>query len=181
MAQILAIRAVQLLRENIGALLAERRLKQKDLASWCGHSEAWISAFLREEREIPVKELDRIADFFALATYQLFQPGISRSTERRHAQRRVGRDRRVSQDRRIMRQTAAELDRVRHATETPIPADGSLHRLIAQFVRDAGPILHADAGRQTPVARPPQSAARALRRATGRPDDPERQGPPVKP
>jgi hypothetical protein len=52
--------------------------------------------FTNDERNLPLKYLDRIADFFGLATYQLFQPGISARYERRKAERRTGRDRRVS-------------------------------------------------------------------------------------
>ena len=46
---------------------------------------------------MPLKYLDRIADFFGIATYQLLQPGISPLTERRSGlDRRLGRDRRIS-------------------------------------------------------------------------------------
>ena len=49
------------------------------------------------ERGVPLKHLDRIADFFGIATYQLLQPGISPLTERRSGrERRTGHDRRVS-------------------------------------------------------------------------------------
>lgn len=92
------MKALPLLKQNIEALLRARHQDQKDLAQWCRRSKAWLSAALtNEDRGIPVKYLDRIADFFGLATYQLFQPGITPLTERRSKiPRRSGRDRRIS-------------------------------------------------------------------------------------
>lgn len=107
-------KAPQMLRDNIGGLLAERRYQQADLAQWCGHSGAWLSAFLSGKRDLPLKDLDRIADFFGLVTYQLFQPGVARSTERRGGRdRRSGPERRVSAVTRNMQVVAAEIDRRR--------------------------------------------------------------------
>lgn len=97
------MKATFLLKKNIEALLSARGQSQHDLASWCRRSDAWISKILSEtsnpksERGVPLRDLDRIADFFGLAAYQLFQPGISPLTERRKGgDRRSGRDRRVS-------------------------------------------------------------------------------------
>ena len=92
------MKALPLLKQNIEALLRARHQDQKDLAQWCRRTEAWLSAALsKEERGIPVKYLDRIADFFGLATYQLFQPGITPLTERRsRVDRRRVKDRRIS-------------------------------------------------------------------------------------
>jgi hypothetical protein len=92
------MKALPLLKQNIDALLRARHQDQKDLAQWCRRTEAWLSAALtQEDRGIPVKYLDRIADFFGLATYQLFQPGITPLTERRSkVPRRSGHDRRIS-------------------------------------------------------------------------------------
>jgi len=92
------MKALFLLKQNIEAMLRARHQDQKDLAQWCRRSEAWLSAALtKEDRGIPVKYLDRIADFFGIATYQLFQPGITPLTERRSkVPRRQLRDRRVS-------------------------------------------------------------------------------------
>lgn len=97
------MKATFLLRQNIRALLRARGQKDSDLAQWCKKSRAWISKILAEDRddrtkvrELNVRDLDRIADFFGLATYQLFQPGISPLTERRSGHdRRSGRDRRI--------------------------------------------------------------------------------------
>lgn len=91
------MKAHHLLKQNIDALLKARGQKRKELAAWCRRSESWLSQiFTDDERNLPLKYLDRIAMFFGLATYQLFQPGISPLTERR-----VGPDRRSGKDRRI--------------------------------------------------------------------------------
>lgn len=97
------MKATYLLKRNIEALLAARHQSQHDLAVWCRRSDAWISKILSDtsnpkaERGVPLRDLDRIADFFGIAAYQLFQPGISPLTERRKvADRRSGRDRRLS-------------------------------------------------------------------------------------
>lgn len=97
--------APTLLAENISALLKLKGWKQKDLAQWCGHTTPWLNAFLLGKRSIPIKTLDRIADFFGIATYQLFQPGVARTTERRRGQdRRAGLERRISHETRMVRE-----------------------------------------------------------------------------
>jgi hypothetical protein len=100
------MKADSLLKQNVKALLRARRQSQHDLAQWCHRSDGWISKILgdedtaeeRDDRGLPLKYLDRIADFFGVAAYQLFQPGISPLGERRKAgERRKVRDRRVRQ------------------------------------------------------------------------------------
>ena len=91
------MKAHHLLKRNIDALLTARKQKRRELAAWCRRSESWLSQiFIDEERNIPLKYLDRIADFFGIATYQLFQPGISPLLERRKGERRKMADRRIS-------------------------------------------------------------------------------------
>lgn len=92
------MKASFLLKTNIDALLKARHQSRHDLALWCRRSDAWLSKILgKDNRNIPLEYLDRIADFFGLATYQLFQPGISPLLERRKgSDRRAGRDRRLS-------------------------------------------------------------------------------------
>lgn len=108
------MQASSLLKHNIDTLLRARGQSRKDLAQWCYRTESWISKiFNNANREIPLKYLDRIADFFGLATYQLFQPGISPLTERRCIERRTGTDRRVGNTHREMQAIATELSRVR--------------------------------------------------------------------
>jgi transcriptional regulator with XRE-family HTH domain len=93
------LKAHYLLKRNIDALLKARGQTRKDLAFYCRRTESWISKlFASDDKNVPLKYLDRIADFFGLATYQLFQPGITPLTERR-----TGRDRRGGVDRRLSR------------------------------------------------------------------------------
>jgi transcriptional regulator with XRE-family HTH domain len=109
------LKAHYLLKKNVDALLKARQQTRKELAFFCRRSEAWISKiFGSPNRNIPLKYLDRIADFFGLATYQLFQPGISPLTERRKGKdRRTGRDRRVSRVTEVLQPTPklADLER----------------------------------------------------------------------
>ncbi len=103
------LKAVNLLKHNIDEMLHARRQKRKDLAMWCHRSEAWLSQiFIDENRNVPLKYLDRIADFFGIATYQLLQPGISPLTERRAKTRRSGRDRRISNA--VLSERAGDVD-----------------------------------------------------------------------
>jgi transcriptional regulator with XRE-family HTH domain len=89
--------ATLLLKENIRELLRKRGHTAKQLARHCHRTESWISKTLSDpNRRIPSIYYDRIADFFGLTVYQLFQPGISPLTERR-----IGRERRRSGERRI--------------------------------------------------------------------------------
>jgi transcriptional regulator with XRE-family HTH domain len=97
------VKASYLFKQNIKALLRARGQTPHDLAFFCRRSDAWLSKILgKDDRNVPMKYLDKIADFFGIATYQLFQPGISALTERRS---RV--DRRVVQDRRVSQKMAA--------------------------------------------------------------------------
>jgi transcriptional regulator with XRE-family HTH domain len=96
------MKSTRLLRANLRALLRARGQTPHDLAFFCRRSDAWISKILNEDehdsqaRDLPLKYLDRIADFFGVAAYQLFQPGISAITERRKANdRRTGIERRA--------------------------------------------------------------------------------------
>jgi hypothetical protein len=113
------VKASKLLRHNIDTLLKARGQTRHDLAFWCRRSDAWISKIFKDSDDggqansIPLKYLDRIADFFGIATYQLFQPGISHLTERRKGERRLVRDRRVShltqQAREALKPTSAHI------------------------------------------------------------------------
>lgn len=93
-----AMRSSELFKKNIETLLRTRHQSRHELARWCRRSDAWLSKILgKDDRNLPMKYLDRIAEFFGIAPYQLFQPGISPLLERRTgADRRKGRDRRLS-------------------------------------------------------------------------------------
>lgn len=111
-----AMRAQILLKHNIDTLLRGRGQHRKDLAVWCHRKESWISKIMSEDRrEFPQKYLDRIGDFFGLAAYELFQPGISALTERRLGERRQGRDRRVGHAYRLLGSLASEVNVYRPA------------------------------------------------------------------
>ena len=98
------MKANALLKQNIDTLLRARGQTRRELACWVRQSvnpkkvDPWISQiFTQPNREFQTKYLDRIAEFFGLAVYQLFQPGISSVTERRRVvDRRRGQDRRIS-------------------------------------------------------------------------------------
>lgn len=110
----MGLKAPYILAQNIKSLLTARHQTAKSLAVWCRHSEPWIGKFLAGKREVQLRDLDRIADFFGLATYQLFQPGISPLTERRKGRdRRGGRDRRVSNAFREMKLADISLEEAR--------------------------------------------------------------------
>lgn len=108
------LKTTVLFAENIRALLHDRHQTQDNLARWCHRSGVWLSKILKCERQARMEDLDRIADFFGLATYQLFQPGLSSVTERRRAgDRRTGKDRRISHEHRLMMEVKEEIDRAR--------------------------------------------------------------------
>ncbi len=93
---VVALKVSAHLKANIDTLLRERGLTRKDLAQYCRRSESWISKIFRNpRRELPMRYLDRIADFFGLMPYQLLQPNISPLAERRRATRRRFLDRRA--------------------------------------------------------------------------------------
>jgi transcriptional regulator with XRE-family HTH domain len=126
------IRALHLIRTNISGLLYQRHQNQSDLAGWLNKDKSWINKFLNGSRQIQLKDLDRIADFFGLATYQLFQPGIVPGSERRGGRdRRSGHDRRVSH--RHMIAVAAEIERHRPRRPSPPPSQAA-HRSPAPAV-----------------------------------------------
>lgn len=108
------MKAQLLLRENIKALLSARKEDASALASWLRHDKSWINKILNGHREMQIEDFDRVADFFGIATYQLFQPGISRFTERRSGkERRSGADRRVGHTFRMMGEAASDIESAR--------------------------------------------------------------------
>ena len=106
------MKANPLIKGNIDTLLRVRHQTRKDLAVWCFKSESWISKIFREaRREFSFKDLDRIAEFFGIAAYQLLQPGISPLTERRSGlERRSRQDRRLGHPLRHMLDVGATID-----------------------------------------------------------------------
>jgi hypothetical protein len=153
------LKAARIVAENVTVLLKARGQNQAELAQWCRHSGVWVSQFLTGKRSWQLDDLDRIADFFGIATYQLFQPGISSLTERRIADRRSLRERRIGHQQRLLGALRADIDAAHpHAAsrgrdvQTPISA--ARRRLIDEFERRLAALLSpADAGRQAPTAR----------------------------
>jgi hypothetical protein len=173
------MKAARRLAANVSALLAARRDTQHDLAQWCRKSDPWVSQFLRGERNWMLEDLDRVADFFGIATYQLFQPGISALTERRvGADRRSQRERRIGHSQRVMLDVAAEVDAHRPrrkgahvAVVAASPQMAALAKLTEDYERRVSALLtQAESRGQAPAARPPIAETRARRRAARGPD-----------
>ena len=153
------MKAPLLLKQNIDALLRKKGLARKDLAQWCYKSESWISKIYREERrQFPIELLDRIADCFGLATYQLFQPGIASTTERRSLiDRRGGKERRQGYAQRVMLDLQTEIEPFRGKradAEPPSPLAAAVRRLTEDYERKVSALLaQADAGGQAAAHR----------------------------
>jgi transcriptional regulator with XRE-family HTH domain len=152
--------ARRLFAENLAALLKARGMKQKDLAQWCHHSEVWISSILAGKRDVQLKDLDRIADFFGYSPYQLFQPGIARSSERRVGERRTGRDRRNVASFRAIAELSRSVESLRgdHG-RAPFVAP-SIQKILADAEAKIAAVLAAqetDTGGQTPARRTPRA------------------------
>lgn len=171
------LKSLYILRENIRKLLLVRREEQKALAEWCGHDKSWMNKFLNEGRGIRVGDFDKIASFFGVEPYQLFQPGISAITERRTStDRRTGQERRVGHAGRQFAMLASEhskLGGARGARPTLRPAEAAaLEQLVADFYARL-PATRAQAGRQTASPRDDQPVAPQRRRSAGGSHDPK--------
>lgn len=173
------LRALHLIRANISALLTARRQSQTELAFWMRKGKSWINKFLNGTREIQLKDLDRIADFFGIATYQLFQPGISPLTERRKGyDRRSGSDRRVGHTHRQLRGETEKAHPQRGKDSPHEAATGrkaaALHSLIVDFTARADRLLaEEDARGQAAQTRSALAKTRPRRRASGGSDAPK--------
>lgn len=120
------LKALHILRQNVRYLLLKRKESEAMLASCLGFKHrSSLNKFLNSDRSgFQMWRLDRLAAFFGLPVYQLFQPGISPLTERRSGrERRSGHDRRLSHAHREMHAITPEIDRLhprRHQTaDTP--------------------------------------------------------------
>lgn len=133
------MKASSLLVKNVQALLHGRRERPVDLAKWCGHSQAWLSAILAGKREFRMPDLDRIADFFGVATYQLLQPGISALTERRHLRDRRTRDRRIGHQQRAVLHLSAEIAAAHPKMDGSKFVLSPQERAVIEVLRDESP------------------------------------------
>jgi transcriptional regulator with XRE-family HTH domain len=166
--------AINLLRRNISDLLLRRKESQTSLAFALGRGKSWINKFLNGQREIQLKDLDRIADFFGIATYQLFQPGISHLTERRSGiERRSNRDRRISNATKLARELDAKIrPRLKDAHATTATIDTPLRALITEFEQRVSRLLsQAESGRQIATPRTRTAAKTSRHRTPSGSDD----------
>lgn len=167
-------KSLYILRENIRSLLDARGQDQKSLAEWCHHDKSWMNKFLNEGRGIRVGDFDRIADFFGLATYQLFQPGISRVTERRKGERRIGRERRISHTGRLASHLQSEVNKfprfARRADYDLGALPASLRALVEKVDREIAAWEAAQSRRQAAGDRGQVPPAPKNRRGRGGPD-----------
>lgn len=170
----LPVKAERLINDNISALLTTRGLNQKELAQWCRKTEVWISFKLSGKRQWSVDELDRVADFFGVAAYQLLQPGIAKTTERRRGRdRREGRDRRQSAAQRVMHEVGIEVESARaHGGASSNSAlISEIRRLTTKHERELSDLIsRADVGGRAARARAAVAAPRAGDRARGAAD-----------
>jgi len=170
------MKAARIVAENVAALLERDNYKQTDLAQHCRRSDPWVSQFLRGERTWQMDDLDKVADFFGLDTFQLFRPGIAQRTERRSVQRRAGVDRRIRHEVRRAHQLESQLERPRAKESSgvgPTTQARQLHALIADFARRVSTLIPpADTGGQTPSPRPRRAKVSGSDRGTGG-SDPE--------
>jgi transcriptional regulator with XRE-family HTH domain len=151
----MGLRALNQLRQNVESLLFRRKENQKTLADATGIDPTTLNKFLRGTREIQLKDLDAIADFFGIATYQLFQPGIAPLTERRVGERRRGQERRIGHQARELHRVEAGVNhaRRRHPDLGEKPALSSadvheFHRIAVDLERRLGTIVQASAPRR---------------------------------
>lgn len=178
----LDLKALYLLRTNIRSLLNARKEDQKTLAEWCGHDKSWINKFLNEGRGMQMQDLDRIATFFGLEAYQLFQPGISILTERRHsADRRGGRERRIGHAGRNLASLRTELDKLPHpqrahgvsaSARTASVVPESVQRILATAERQIAEI-YAELRGQNAATGTHGAELPKRRRTVRRPTDPK--------
>jgi transcriptional regulator with XRE-family HTH domain len=174
-----SMRADRLFAENILGLLRLHGQKQSDLAQWCRHSDVWLSNILKTKREVQIRDLDRIADFFGLATYQLFQPGVSERTERRGGiDRRRQKERRISHETKLARDLEERLRptsrRRAHGKEAAVPEQ--IRAVFRDVERQFSRLLsQAESRGQAPKARRAQSRPSPRARITDG-SDPEDAG-----
>lgn len=161
---LVSLKAQYVLKQNIDALLKSRGYRRKDLAIWCRRTESWLSQILtKPNRNLPIHYLDRIADFFGLVAYQLFQPGMAGTAERRKGgDRRSGVDRRLSHASEMLEQAPSIAELESHIRRL----DPNAYRrfaLRAKAVLITGALPPSEAAPHDPRvsdARPPKRAQR---------------------
>lgn len=166
------LKALYILRQNVRDLLLARKESEAWLAQCLGFKHrSSLNKFLNSERAgFQMSRLDKMAAFFGLPVYQLFQPGISAVTERRTGvSRRSGRDRRVGHAHRQAAGLRAAIEplsppsgKAPHAASSSPLAD--IRRIMEDAERKVSALIsRAESGGQAPVARrqlptPPKSS-----------------------
>lgn len=125
------LRALHLLRNNIRALLSAQGKNQSQLAFSLGRDKSWINKFLTGSRDLRLKDIDRIADFFHVETYALLTPGATPWTERRKGERRSGLDRRLGDV--VVRHGRAVAAAAESLRTVALPLSHSETRLVQAF------------------------------------------------
>jgi transcriptional regulator with XRE-family HTH domain len=158
-----------LLQQNVSLMLRERRETQKALAFVMNVHPTTLNKFLQGTREIQLAQLDKMAEFFGLEAYQLFQPGIARFGERRKGrERRNGGDRRIGHHGRTMVRAARSGDH-EAADQRAAALPEAIQTLVADFEQRIAHLTQKLGG-PTPRPRPPKPDPRPRRRPARRPD-----------
>lgn len=109
------LRALHILRQNVKAILHSQGASASLLAQHLGFkSRSSVTKFLNDDRTgFEMDKLDRLASFCGFPVYKLFQPGLSRATERRKGQeRRSGVERRIGHVGRVVRGLQSEVNKL---------------------------------------------------------------------
>lgn len=170
------------IRTNITALLTRDHVTPSALSGACGHTRSWMSRFLQRKRhELQLGDLDKIADFFQIAVYDLFRPTHGSISDRRRLKgdRRTGLDRRVGHAYRAMLPVAAAIDPLRRQTGASYavvasPYAEKLARLSADYDRAVSSLLaQAESRGQTAPSGAAVAGAHSRRRTVRRPRPPK--------
>jgi transcriptional regulator with XRE-family HTH domain len=169
------LKALHILRLNVRAGLLKRGESEAQLATNLGFKHrSSLNKFLNSERAgFQMRRLDKMAAFFGVAVYQLFQPGTSELTDRRHSQRRSGQDRRIGHQYRHMTASANTIEDARphRRGQHDIVPDSvrTIRQLLRDLEREFTTILSTqDARRQAAAARTLLAKTRARTGTTSR-------------
>lgn len=91
----MAVTALEILRRRVDALLHASGRTRKDLALYLKKQPSWSTEFFQGRHGVTIKDLDALARFFGVSVPSLFEFDGYRFRDRRHQQRRSGRDRRT--------------------------------------------------------------------------------------
>lgn len=169
------LKSLHILRQNVNSLLGARKESASLLAQYLGFKHrSSMTKFLKNNRAgFEMWRLDKLADFFGLPVYQLFQPGISRLTERRSGfDRRTGQERRVGHAGRLLSHLQEELNKVPRLASTrgadqhgPRAVPPALSAIVADFERKVAAFYAAQSREQDASPRRKIAGAPKTRRS----------------